>query len=292
MSKQRSIVTKKDKCNKENPYTTISISALNYVVNDNLSAGGLKLWLFLAKNQDGFSMSMWQGNLDSFGLPKSTYKRAWKELEEKGYIKQIYGESYIFNEIPDGVKVNPPTIEKDQSEPIGGVKLNPTWGQSEPITGVKVNPLNITNNITSNNTNNNIINNSTDDSVILLNKYITDNNITIGNSKNDNNINTKKYNSMVEIVTGKNIEVVDRIIKQHINKNNGIINSSIIIGAVTLVNKQYNKTLQIIEEENRALEFRRKAEEKIQEQKILELMFNDGDESVIFDSEEMRYVRI
>ena len=288
MSKQRNIVVKKQKCDKENPYATINLLALDYVVNDNLSAGGLKLWLFLVKNQDGFSMSMWQGNLDKFGLPKSTYKRAWKELEEKGYIENIYGESYIFKEVPDGVNVNPCIDTRGQSEPTSGVNLNPTWGQSEPTDGVKVSPLNITNNTTYNNTNN-ITSNNTDSSVELLNNYITDNNISITNSKQDNSINTKKYNSMVAIVTGKNTEAVDRIIKQHIKRNGNIINSSIIIGAVTAVEKQYNKTLQTIEEENRAIEFNKRVTEKKQEQQMLELNFNNGDTSIRFNPDTMKY---
>ena len=288
MSKQRNIVVKKQKCDKENPYATINLLALDYVVNDNLSAGGLKLWLFLVKNQDGFSMSMWQGNLDKFGLPKSTYKRAWKELEEKGYIENIYGESYIFKEIPDGVNVNLCIDTRGQSDPTSGVNLNPTWGQLEPTDGVKVSPLNITNNTTYNNTNN-ITSNNTDSSVELLNNYITDNNISITNSKQDNSINTKKYNSMVAIVTGKNTEAVDRIIKQHIKRNGNIINSSIIIGAVTAVEKQYNKTLQTIEEENRAIEFNKRVTEKKQEQQMLELNFNNGDTSIRFNPDTMEY---
>lgn len=62
----------------------------------------LKLWLYIAKNQDDFQFELSQKALSEWGLKKDAYYSAKKKLIELGYLTPAREGSniYIFSEIP------------------------------------------------------------------------------------------------------------------------------------------------------------------------------------------------
>lgn len=63
-----------------------------------LTHGGLKLYLYLASNKDGYSVALSPADIErKIGLSDSTYRRAFKELITEGYIEQKQGNVYWFN---------------------------------------------------------------------------------------------------------------------------------------------------------------------------------------------------
>jgi hypothetical protein len=67
----------------------------------NLKAGAFKLWIYFAKNQDGYEFALSSKSVaDEFGIKIDQYNSAIKELMEKGYLIQESGNRYSFNEIP------------------------------------------------------------------------------------------------------------------------------------------------------------------------------------------------
>lgn len=71
-----------------------------------LSNGGLKLYLYLCENVDGYDF--WLSPKDVIGkynMSKSTYDRAKAELKQKGYL-EITGNNVYFYANPEDNKIN------------------------------------------------------------------------------------------------------------------------------------------------------------------------------------------
>lgn len=86
---------------KEHLYGRFHIDALQSAMN-NLKGETLKLWLYLAKNQDGYQFELSQKAVAEWGLKKDAYYTARKKLMELGYLTPVREGSniYIFSEIP------------------------------------------------------------------------------------------------------------------------------------------------------------------------------------------------
>lgn len=96
---QKVVKVQKQLCNKVNLYATINIEAMEAAAQD-LKAGAFKLWVYFAKNQDGFQFALSSRDvLDTFGIKKDQYDSAIKELLNKGYLVETGGNQYIFNEV-------------------------------------------------------------------------------------------------------------------------------------------------------------------------------------------------
>ena len=62
-----------------------------------LSPAAFKLYLYLASNANGFKLALSQVAVENaIGISKSSYHRAVKELEEKGYLIHKSGNAFIF----------------------------------------------------------------------------------------------------------------------------------------------------------------------------------------------------
>lgn len=112
---QRVITTKKEKCDKENIYTPIRLSAL-YEAMSELSGNEFKLWVYLGKNIDGYTFAL--SRVDTIkwcGFSKSTYKKCFDGLVEKGYlVKRNDGSNhYDFYEV---AKEDKPLITTHKSK--------------------------------------------------------------------------------------------------------------------------------------------------------------------------------
>ena len=95
-------IVKKEKKIKDlnNSFTYINIESLKNA-SKNLSYNGLKLWLRLASNKVNFTLELSQKNCESWGIKKSTYYNAVKELMSKSYILPTdKGNYFIFYDIP------------------------------------------------------------------------------------------------------------------------------------------------------------------------------------------------
>lgn len=83
---QKKPAINKAKSDKDNKYSIMNLKALESAIN-NLSHAGLKLWLYLNKNQNGFKLVLSFQATVPFGISsKSMYDRAVQELEKKGYL--------------------------------------------------------------------------------------------------------------------------------------------------------------------------------------------------------------
>ncbi len=94
-------IGKRAKFDSNNLYGRFHLDALQEAMN-NLKGESLKLWLYLAKNQDNYQLELSQKALLDWGLKKDAYYTARKRLIELGYLTpQREGSNiYIFSEIP------------------------------------------------------------------------------------------------------------------------------------------------------------------------------------------------
>ena len=81
-------------------HTTISLEALQKAART-LSGESFKLWVYLAKNQNNYSLALSRADSLQWGVgSSSSYYRAVKELTACGYL-QKNGNRYIFYELPE-----------------------------------------------------------------------------------------------------------------------------------------------------------------------------------------------
>lgn len=68
----------------------------------NLGSSAFMLWIYFTDNSNGYPLDLYPVDFCSItGLSDSTYRRAFKELEEKGYLIQSSKQKnlYLFKEI-------------------------------------------------------------------------------------------------------------------------------------------------------------------------------------------------
>lgn len=96
---QKKIIIKKERCdNIGNSYAKINIKAMQKAMQELNSMGELKLWLYFAKNQNGYIFDLSCADCGEYGLTIDTYHTAVKKLISKGYLSLEKGNTYIFNE--------------------------------------------------------------------------------------------------------------------------------------------------------------------------------------------------
>ena len=97
---QKIVTVEKEPCGKGNLYAAINLNALEAAAQD-LDAGAFKLWIYFAKNQNGYEFALSSKDAhDAFGLGKSQYDTAVKKLISSGYLTNTQGNQYTFSEIP------------------------------------------------------------------------------------------------------------------------------------------------------------------------------------------------
>ena len=97
---QKVVKVEKEPCGNGNLYAAINLKAMEAAAQ-NLDAGAFKLWIYFAKNQNGYEFALSSKDAkDTFGLGKSQYDTAIKKLISSGYLTNIQGNQYIFSEIP------------------------------------------------------------------------------------------------------------------------------------------------------------------------------------------------
>ena len=97
---QKIVTVEKEPCGKGNLYAAINLNAMEAAAQD-LDAGAFKLWIYFAKNQNGYEFALSSKDThDTFGLGKSQYDTAVKKLISSGYLTNTQGNQYTFSEIP------------------------------------------------------------------------------------------------------------------------------------------------------------------------------------------------
>lgn len=96
---QRRVSIEKEECGKQNHYSIINLEALNQAMNTLKRGSSFKLWMYLAKNQNGFQLDLSKVDCSHWGLKADSYHSAFKDLESKGYLQEIKSNTYIFHEL-------------------------------------------------------------------------------------------------------------------------------------------------------------------------------------------------
>lgn len=97
---QKKIFIKRDSDNARVDYLKVSNDNLKTAMYS-LNPSAFMLWIYFVDNSNGYNMELYPVDFMSItGLSDSTYRRAFKELEEKGYLikstkKKNY---YLFKE--------------------------------------------------------------------------------------------------------------------------------------------------------------------------------------------------
>ena len=96
---QRVVTVHKAPADKSHLYTTINLQALGAACNTLQSKAGIKLFLYLAKNQDKYTFALSRADfMEWAGVKDTAYKTAVDELIEKGYLVSKGGNQYTFYE--------------------------------------------------------------------------------------------------------------------------------------------------------------------------------------------------
>lgn len=121
---QKGITVHKEPCDnatQEHYYAKINLEAISHAAMG-LDAGAFKLWIYFAKNQPGYQFALSKKVVEEqFGIKKTQYDNAIKELKEKGYLIQDKGNYYSFYEVPvtlkpDNEQTDIKTIEQSLPE--------------------------------------------------------------------------------------------------------------------------------------------------------------------------------
>lgn len=118
---QKLIVVNKAESNKKNLYCILNLQALNKACYVLQSKAGLKLYLYLAKNQDKYIFALSSKDFEEWaGVAKSAYDTAVKELIDNGYLVKKAGHKQTYDFYENGKVVIVPTTpiakEKNQED--------------------------------------------------------------------------------------------------------------------------------------------------------------------------------
>lgn len=135
---QKAVKVNKEPCNKNNLYAAINLQAMEEAAR-NLDAAAFKLWVYFAKNQNGYEFALSSKDvLDTFGMKKDQYNRATEVLIKANYLVQTQGSYYTFNEralqekTTTQLQENPTTVLQEitttdlQDFPIRNITVNNT----------------------------------------------------------------------------------------------------------------------------------------------------------------------
>lgn len=89
----------------------------------NLKPSAFKLWVYFADNTDGYSMDLYPVDFcKKANISESTYKRAFQELIDKGYLIQSKKSNnlFLFKELSDKAE-SPDVIQRVNEEDFNAI---------------------------------------------------------------------------------------------------------------------------------------------------------------------------
>ena len=98
VANQKTVLICKEPCNYNNKYTTINLAALEHAMRD-LTNAQFKIWVYFAKNRNGYEFDLSPALANECGIAKSTMQETVRHFERVGYLKKN-GDLYSFFEMP------------------------------------------------------------------------------------------------------------------------------------------------------------------------------------------------
>lgn len=95
---QKKVTVKKVKSDRAHPYALFSLEGLERAMKE-LRNDSFKLWAYLNSNQDGFSFYLSKVDCNQAGI--INYREAVKNLIEKGFLRSVGSNDYVFYELPE-----------------------------------------------------------------------------------------------------------------------------------------------------------------------------------------------
>lgn len=95
---QKRITVQKEVCDNQNLYTVINIDSLREAMINLNRGSSLKLWIYLAKNQNGYQFDLSAVDCAEWGMKVDSYHSAVKDLKKKGYLQETKPNHFIFRE--------------------------------------------------------------------------------------------------------------------------------------------------------------------------------------------------
>lgn len=100
---QKKIIIERSSDLVKKDYLKVSNENLNLAMYD-LKPSAFMLWIYFCDNQNGYQLDLYPVDFtNKTGLSRSTYDRAFEELENKGYLKKSKNKKnlYLFNEVSE-----------------------------------------------------------------------------------------------------------------------------------------------------------------------------------------------
>lgn len=105
---QKLIVVNKAESNKKNLYCILNLQALDKACNVLQSKAGVKLYLYLAKNQDKYIFALSSKDFEEWAaVGKTAYDTAIQELIDNGYLVKRAGRKETYDFYENGKVINP-----------------------------------------------------------------------------------------------------------------------------------------------------------------------------------------
>lgn len=96
---QKRIYVEKEVCDSANKYAVINLNALFHAMKDLKKGSSFKLWMYLAKNQNGYEFDLSNVDCNDWGIKSDSYHSAVKDLIQKGYLEETKSNRFIFHEL-------------------------------------------------------------------------------------------------------------------------------------------------------------------------------------------------
>ena len=93
-------------------YSMNNLDALRQAMNC-LKGSGLKMWLYLNKNQDNYRFGLSQKACEEWGIKKDSYYEGIRNLIDNGYLRQMRDRSNIYLFFENRLAENPTSGESD-----------------------------------------------------------------------------------------------------------------------------------------------------------------------------------
>ena len=105
-------IARRTKRDKDNLYAMTNLEALQQAMNT-LKGSGLKMWLYLNKNQDNYRFELSRQACEEWGIKKDSYYEGIRNLIDNGYLRQIRDGSNIYLFFENRLAENPNSVELD-----------------------------------------------------------------------------------------------------------------------------------------------------------------------------------
>ena len=101
-------IARRTKRDKDNLYAMINLEALQQAMNT-LKGSGLKMWLYLNKNQDNYRFDLSRQACEEWGIKKDSYYDGFKDLVNNRYLRLSKPGSNIYYFFENALAENPPS---------------------------------------------------------------------------------------------------------------------------------------------------------------------------------------